>query len=112
MRYSKSFYERFAVVNVPAAKRVMEELVQLAQPQSAIDLGCGERSFLSVLPAFGVIDSLGVEGPWVGDEQLQIPVERALRRDLDEPFPWSGATISSFRSRWRSTSARSGPRRS
>jgi Methyltransferase domain len=86
MGYDKSFYERFTAMHVPAARRVMQEFAHLAQPQSAIDIGCGDGSFLSILPEFGLVDCLGVEGPWIGEEQLQIPASQVLRRDLDQPF--------------------------
>jgi hypothetical protein len=86
MGYDKSFYERFTAMHVPAARRVMQEFAHLAQPQSAIDIGCGDGSFLSTLPEFGVVDYLGIEGPWIGEEQLQIPASQVLRRDLNQPF--------------------------
>jgi hypothetical protein len=86
MPYSQAFYADRSATAIPAAKIVMAELARLLQPASVIDVGCGDGSFLSVLSEFGVVDLRGVEGPWIGDAQLQVPPDSVQRHDLDRPF--------------------------
>ena len=86
MPYPESFYADRATKGVPAARRVLRDLLQLLQPESVVDVGCGDGSFLSVLAEFGVDHLLGVEGVWIGDAQLAIAPELVRRHDLNEPF--------------------------
>lgn len=86
MHYPEAFYANRAVKGVPAARRVSRELFQLLQPKSAVDIGCGDGSFLSVLAEFGVGDLLGVEGVWIGDAQLAVARQLVCRHDLNQAF--------------------------
>jgi hypothetical protein len=52
--------------------------------RSAVDLGCGVGTWLSVLEQDGVQDVHGVDGPWVDTGLLQIPGERFRVADLEE----------------------------
>lgn len=86
MRYSEQFYADRCAVAVPAARRVMHALCEFVRPASLIDVGCGDGSFLSVMPEFDIGDFVGVDGPWIGDEQLRIRLDRFRRVDLNQPF--------------------------
>ena len=60
----------------------LEEL----EVSSAADIGCGVGTWLSVLMGRGVTDVTGVDGPWVGRENLVIPPESFQERDLTRGF--------------------------
>lgn len=85
-KYSRAFYAGRAASQVPAARRLLHEVLKLLQPESVIDVGCGDGSLLSVLPEFGISDFCGLEGPWIGDDQLQVAPERVSRHDLNQTF--------------------------
>lgn len=83
MKYRRSFYDNRAAVTKGAAKIVLKTLLELCQPKSVVDVGCGDASFLAALQEMGVSDILGIEGPWVGDDQLQIAPQLVQRKDLN-----------------------------
>ena len=61
-------------------------LVELIQPHSVIDVGCGTGIWLAALREKGVADVLGVDGPWVPREQLAIPERLFQAQDLTAPI--------------------------
>jgi Methyltransferase domain len=56
------------------------------QPSTAIDVGCGVGTWLSVLAENGVADVWGIDGDYVDRTLLQIPLERFLPHDLTMPI--------------------------
>lgn len=85
--YDRSFYEAIGDDGVASAGTVVPHLLDLVGPvRSAVDLGCGVGSWLSVLARHGAEDVLGVDGPYVPREQLRIPEDRFLPHDLCEPL--------------------------
>jgi hypothetical protein len=56
------------------------------QPTSVVDVGCGLGVWLSVFRDHGVEDIFGVDGAYVEKDMLNIPVERFLAADLQEPL--------------------------
>jgi hypothetical protein len=58
----------------------------LPRVKSAVDVGCGIGSWLSVLNDDGVQDILGIDGDWVNRKNLAIPEECFHSHDLAEPF--------------------------
>ena len=56
--------------------------------KSVVDVGCGDGSWLFVLQEdYGKDDILGIDGPWIHEDQLNIPKECFLRAPLDESLP-------------------------
>lgn len=70
---------RSAAVVVPA-------LIDLFQPRSVVDVGCGAGLWLSVFREHGVADVLGVDGPWVESAQREIPESLFHEHDLSLPL--------------------------
>ncbi|MGI9149607.1 MAG: class I SAM-dependent methyltransferase [Chloroflexota bacterium] len=56
--------------------------MNLIEPRSVVDVGCGLGTWLSVFREQGVDDVIGVDGEYVRTELLQIPSENFLRYDL------------------------------
>jgi hypothetical protein len=55
-------------------------------PQSVVDVGCGDGTWLSVFRQHGVRDILGIDGECVTGEILEIPEEEFLPHDLRFPL--------------------------
>jgi SAM-dependent methyltransferase len=85
--YDSSFYEAIGDDGVSSAGTVVPHLLDLVGPVgSAVDLGCGVGSWLSVLARNGVGDVTGVDGPYVPRDQLRIPEADFVAHDLREPL--------------------------
>lgn len=80
--YDRRFYELLTMTAEPSAAVVVPMLLALAPVASVVDVGCGTGGWLAMFRAHGVEDVLGLDGPWVAEEQLRIPRERFRRTDL------------------------------
>jgi len=69
-----------------SAREIIPLVIQLIQPKSVIDVGCGIGIWLSVFKKFGVEDVYGVDGEWINKKMLKIPEERFKHFDLRRPF--------------------------
>lgn len=61
-------------------------LIELFQPCSVVDVGCGTGIWLAALREKGIKDVLGIDGPWVPKEQLAIPGNLFWEYDLTAAF--------------------------
>jgi SAM-dependent methyltransferase len=61
-------------------------VLDLLQPRSVIDVGCGRGTWLSVFKELGIEDFLGIDGDWVDTDALDIPQQRFRSSDLAEPM--------------------------
>jgi SAM-dependent methyltransferase len=84
--YDSSFFEALDEGVRRSAKVVAQPIVDIIQPRSTIDLGCGTGAWLAALTDRGVEDILGVDGPWVPRDQLVIPETLFRPHDLTKPF--------------------------
>lgn len=66
--------------------KIVPILVQLFQPESVIDVGCGLGNFLSVFRDYGVKDILGIDGNWVQLDKLYIDPVYFRSCDLESGF--------------------------
>jgi SAM-dependent methyltransferase len=80
--YTTRFYDELGASAEPSAQRVWPHVLALAPIRSAVDVGCGDGGWLAALMALGVEDVLGIEGGWIADQQLRIPVGKVRRADL------------------------------
>jgi len=80
--YTARFYDELGATAEPSARRVWPRVLALAPIRSAVDVGCGDGGWLAALTALGVEDVLGIEGGWIADAQLRIPLQRVRRADL------------------------------
>lgn len=85
--YSDQFYElRTAAVQdcVRVLVPLIAELVGLA---SVVDFGCARGEWLQAFSAHGVHEIQGIDGPYVDQNQLQIPRERFIPANLADMEP-------------------------
>ena len=83
--YSEQFFRGHRNGSYDSAREVVPLLLNLVPVQRAIDVGCGTGTWLSVLKAQG-IDILGIDGPWVTRDTLEIPPQCFVEHDLTQPF--------------------------
>lgn len=80
------FYSLMDVESQRSAKEVVPYILELTEPKSVIDVGCGLGSWLAVFRQHGVQDVLGVDLDSIDKNQLQIPQENFLPFDLNLEF--------------------------
>ncbi|MEO7387006.1 MAG: methyltransferase domain-containing protein [Gammaproteobacteria bacterium] len=82
-RYKDEFFRDRHARTAYAAETVLGILLPALPPlQSAVDIGCGVGTWLSVLKGRGVPDIRGVDGHWVDTKNLVIPPEAFSHHDL------------------------------
>ncbi len=81
--YSHEFYKNRHQNTVHSASTILGILANHIPPiQSAVDIGCGVGTWLSVLHEQGIEEIQGVDGSWVDESLLAIPKNRFKQIDL------------------------------
>lgn len=88
MRPNKYLHDTF-IHNTNAAEKVVPFLIELFNPASVIDVGCGTGTWLKVCQQNGINKIHGIEGPHLDLSKLVIPREFVLLQDLESPFALS-----------------------
>jgi SAM-dependent methyltransferase len=88
-RYGKAFYEG-RESNKDAAKVVLPIVKTLVDPGSVVDVGCATGIWLSVWQSLGVQHVVGVDGPWVPRDLLEIAEKNFVVADLSAAIPLEG----------------------
>jgi SAM-dependent methyltransferase len=87
---SKSVYVHNESIHTEdSPNEIVPALVQLFQPRSVIDVGCGTGNFLKVFKHLGVKEVLGIDGDWVDRNVLSENIDPAtefLVADLHKPL--------------------------
>jgi SAM-dependent methyltransferase len=83
--YTPDFYRSHRDGSRRSAEAIVPIVLDLVQPRSVIDVGCGLGAWLAVFREHGVEDVWGVDGSYVDRRLLQIPPERFLPADLRHP---------------------------
>jgi len=83
-KYSKYFYQHHKDLSLNSAKVIVPLVMDMINPKSVIDLGCGLGAFLRIFQENGVEKILGLDGNYVKRENLLISPEKFLARDLKE----------------------------
>jgi SAM-dependent methyltransferase len=84
--YSSTFYKERNNLARKSAEVIVPWIMELLQPKSVIDIGCGTGSWVSVFQDNGVDEFLGVDGEWVKSEYLEIPEDHFQKWDLCKPY--------------------------
>lgn len=85
--YDSNFYATRHNDTIYSADKILSIVLQTFPfIKSAVDVGCGVGTFLSVLRTRGVEDVLGLDGPWVNLSMLEIDPAQFSSVDLLAPF--------------------------
>lgn len=80
--YGEGFYAAQRAGSVRSARSIMPMVIEYLHPSSAVDVGCGVGTWLSVLRESGVSDVCGIDGDHVRRDALLIPEELFVAADL------------------------------
>jgi SAM-dependent methyltransferase len=69
-----------------SARAVVPLVTDRFRPSSVVDVGCGSAAWLKVFREVGVVDVVGIDGPYVQPEALRIAPELFIGHDLAEPL--------------------------
>ena len=69
-----------------SAQEIVPLVLELLNPESVVDVGCGIGVWLAVFKEYGIEDILGIDSVHVDERMLQIPVEKFLTADLEKPL--------------------------
>lgn len=83
-----------SVHNKIAGREVIPLVIDMLQPQSVLDVGCGIGTWLSVFKEMGVRNILGIDGDYVDKELLRqninddefLPIDLSRKFDLNKRF--------------------------
>jgi SAM-dependent methyltransferase len=84
--YPSRFFEGLADGARSSAKEIVPLVLELVQPTSVVDVGCGLGIWLSVFEQHGIDDIFGLDGDYVDRTRLEIPEEQYLPFDLEDPI--------------------------
>jgi SAM-dependent methyltransferase len=82
--YTNEFFTQERDASIESARIVVPIIMELIQPRSVVDIGCGIGTWLAVFAEHDVADYVGIDGDYVDRSQLLIPPERFLGRDLTQ----------------------------
>jgi SAM-dependent methyltransferase len=84
--YGEQFFQQLDQSSGPSADVVVPLLIELFEPRSVVDIGCGTGVWLTRFRDRGVGDVLGVDGPWVDPRELKIPPALFTAAELNSNF--------------------------
>src|SRR5262249_17385892 len=84
--YDAAFFQSLHEDSSSAAAAIVPLIIELYQPKSIIDIGCGTGLWLSAFRERGIADVVGIDGPWVASIALKIPKRLFREHDLTRPL--------------------------
>ncbi|MFL5627094.1 MAG: methyltransferase domain-containing protein [Ktedonobacteraceae bacterium] len=84
--YTNKYYGTLQPRNWKAVLRIVPKVLEMIQPTSVIDVGCGTGTFLAAFREHSIEDILGIDGAYIQRNLLVIPQESFISRDLNKPF--------------------------
>ena len=83
--YSAQFFDDQRGGSLRSAAIILPYLVQIFEPTSLLDVGCGQGTWLKSAMSLGLHDCFGVDGAWARPV-LSVPQEVFGACDLSAPF--------------------------
>ena len=84
--YPASFYQAMGQRDDYVHVRLVDAMLDLIQPDSVVDVGCGVGAFLSCFKSRGVGTVLGVDLPGLRPQVLRIATDEYWPHDLRQPL--------------------------
>ena len=90
MPYNRDYFVKTEGTTAAISAEVLVPVVlDLIQPRSVVDVGCGTGEFLRVFAKHGVADILGIDGKYLDRSLLAIPETSFRAVDIRQPFTLS-----------------------
>jgi len=86
MRYSADYYSSIERSAESSSRVLVPLILELIKPQSVLDVGCGDGTWLNAYAQTGLVDYQGVDGDYVSDDVLKIPRDHFTAQNLEHPF--------------------------
>jgi hypothetical protein len=83
--YSAEFFDNQRDGSFASAAVILPQLIDIFQPRSLVDIGCGQGSWSKTAAGLGIEDAVGVDGTWARPV-LAIPADMFCAHDLSRPF--------------------------
>ena len=84
--YTQNFYQSLQEGSRLSAQEVVPLVMELIQPTSVVDVGCGLGTWIAVLRDAGVEEYLGIDGDYVDVNMLEIEPSKFLCFDLQQSW--------------------------
>lgn len=84
--YNKKFFQRQCDGSYASAREIVPLVLELVEVKSVVDVGCGVGTWLRVFEERGIKDLLGIDAGAVDDDNLAIPKDNFLKKDLRGDF--------------------------
>lgn len=84
--YTDKFFRMYHAYHPKAISRIVPKVLEIIQPSSVIDVGCGTGMFLATFREHGIEDVQGIDGAYVPRDLLVIPREKFMPLDLNQPL--------------------------
>lgn len=81
--YDENYYQRLEKGSLRSANIIVPEVMELINPKSVIDIGCGIGIWLSVFKSLGC-NVFGLDGSWVDKQMLKIDRKDFYETNLEE----------------------------
>lgn len=84
--YSKEFFEKLEKESRESAEQIVPIVMDLINPVSVVDVGCGIGNWLAVFKKSGVEEILGIDGDYIDRSLLKIPESNFQPFNLENPI--------------------------
>src|SRR3954465_1830397 len=83
--YDASFFTGHQAGSLRSARRILPRVLEVVPAASALDVGCGNGTWLQALQELGITDLTGLDGEYVKPENFVGPREAFRAMDLASP---------------------------
>src|SRR5918999_332033 len=88
--YDDAFFDSITEGSLQSARVIVPILLNVINPKSVIEVGCGRGAWLKVFQENGIDLIRGIEGPWIDESKLLIHNASLRIADLSQPFKIDG----------------------
>jgi len=84
--YTSSWYDKMRGGKLTSSEKIIPIICNYFSPESIIDVGCGDGTWLAAFKRHGVSNIFGVDGDWVLNSDMQISSKEFQSQDLNKSF--------------------------
>jgi SAM-dependent methyltransferase len=85
-QFQNEFFDYMDPGSRRSARSIVSLLAAKLKPKSVLDVGCGRGVWLSEWRRLGIVDCIGVDGPYVDRANLAVPSECFVAADVSRPL--------------------------